>query len=55
MQFFCTENEFYAYVAKMGLNMSSVIKADIHRAVDEAEATFSLEKHSGMGKKAVRI
>lgn len=42
MQFFCTENEFDGYVSKMGLNTATILKVDIHRAVEEAYATFSL-------------
>lgn len=42
MQFFCTENELNHYAAKMGLDMTTVVKADIHLALKEAYATFAL-------------
>ena len=42
MNFFCTEKEFDEYVAEMGLDTSKVIKADLHRAILEAEDIFSV-------------
>lgn len=40
MNFFCTEEEFDSYCKDMELDMSTVIKADIKLAVDEAKDTF---------------
>lgn len=40
MNFFCNEEEFAAYVGDMELDMSTVIKADIKLAVEEAKDTF---------------
>lgn len=42
MQFFCTENELDCYARRMGLDMATVIKADIHKAIEEARKTFAL-------------
>jgi len=40
MIFFCTKNEFDQYAESMALDMKTVIKADLKRAVEEAKATF---------------
>lgn len=40
MNFFCRSAEFDQYVEDMELDKNLVIKADIHRAVQEGKATF---------------
>lgn len=43
MNFFCTEEEFDLYAKDMNLDMTTVIKADIHLAVKEAKETFLVD------------